>query len=170
MIEESLKTLVVEVEAIVNSRPLTTKVMNGVTNLAPLNPINLLTMKSRVVMPLTGSFTTPHRYSREQWRRVQHVANEFWCRWRKEVLLTLQNKGIWNNQKQKRQVGDIVLLRQEVDRNQWPMVPVVNVYSDSKGNVRSVRLLLGASDKSDNSTQYLERSVNKPVVLVENHH
>ena len=101
---------------------------------------------------------------------MQHVANEFWCRWRKEVLLTLQNKGIWNNQKQKRQVGDIVLLRQEVDRNQWPMVSVVNVYSDGKGNVRSVRLLLGASDKSDNSTQYLERSVNKPVVLVENHH
>ena len=101
---------------------------------------------------------------------MQHVANEFWCRWRKEVLLTFQNKGIWNNQKQKRQVGDIVLLRQEVDRNQWPMVSVVNVYSDSKGNVRSVRLLPGASDKSDNSTQYLERSVNKPVVLVENHH
>ena len=168
--EESLKTLVFEVEAIVNSRPLTTKVMNDVTSLAPLSPINLLTMKSRVVMPLTGSFTTPHRYSREQWRRVQHVANKFWCRWRKEVLLTLQNKGIWNNQKQKRQVGDIVLLWQEVDPNQWPMVSVVNVYSDSKGNVRSVRLLLGASDKSDNSTQYLERSVNKPVVLVENHH
>ena len=64
--EESLKTLVVEVKAIVNSRPLTTKVMNDVTSLSPLSPINLLTMKSRVVMPLTGSFTTPHRYSREQ--------------------------------------------------------------------------------------------------------
>ena len=44
----------------------------------------------------------------------------------------------------------------------------VNVYSDSKGNVRSVKLLLGASDKSDNSTRYLERPVNKLVVLVEN--
>ena len=32
------------------------------------------------------------------------------------------------------------------------MASIVNVYSDSKGNVHSVRLLLGASDKSDNST------------------
>ena len=48
------------------------------------------------------------------------------------------------------------------------MALIVNAYSDSKGNVRSVRLLLGASDKSDNSARYLERPVNKLVVLVEN--
>ena len=34
--------------------------------------------------------------------------------------------------------------------------------------VDSVRLLVGASDKSDNSIWYLERPVNKLVVLVEN--
>ena len=56
--EQSLQTLVVEVEAIVNSRPLTTEVMNDATSLAPLSPINFLTMKSRVVMPLPGNFTT----------------------------------------------------------------------------------------------------------------
>ena len=36
--EESLQTLVVEVEAIVNSRPLTTEVINYATSLAPLSP------------------------------------------------------------------------------------------------------------------------------------
>ena len=73
--EESLQTLVVEVEAIVNSRPLTKEVMNDVAGLSPLSPINLLTMKSRVVMPPPGNFTTPDRYSRKQWRRVRHVAH-----------------------------------------------------------------------------------------------
>ena len=43
-----------------------------------------------------------------------------------------------------------MLLRQEADRNQWPMAQIVNVHRDSKGNICSVRLLLGASDKSDN--------------------
>ena len=85
---------------------------------------------------------------------MQHVANKFWDRWRKEVLLTLQNREKWNNQKQNCHVGDIVLLRQEADWNQWPMAQIENAYSDSKGNVRSVRLLLGASDKSENSTRY----------------
>ena len=152
LIEESLQTLVAEVEAIINSRPLTTEVMNDATSLAPLSPINLLTMKSRVVMPSPGNFTTPDRYSRKQWRRVQHVANKFWDRWRKEALLALQNREKWNNQKRKLSGWDIALLRQETDQNQRPMAQIVNAYSDGKGNVHSVRLLLSASDKSDNST------------------
>ena len=75
--EESLQTVVVEVEAILNSRPFTTEVVSDGTSLAPLSPINLLTMKSRVVMPPPGNFSTPDRYSKKQWRRVQHVANKF---------------------------------------------------------------------------------------------
>ena len=63
-----------------------------------------------------------------------------------------------------------VLLRQEADHNQWPMAQIANVYSNSKDNVCSVSLLLGASDRSDNSTQYLERPMNKLVLLVENNH
>ena len=119
-------------------------------------------------MPSPGNFTTADSYSRKQWRRVQHVPNKFWDRWRKKVLLTLQNREKCNNQKQNCQVGDIVLLRQEADWNHCTMAQIVNAYSDSKGNVRSVRLLLGASDKSENSTRYLERPVNKLIVLVEN--
>ena len=99
---------------------------------------------------------------------MQHEANKFWGRWRKEILLTLQNRGKWNNQKRNCQVGDSVLLKQEADQNQWPRAQIVNAYSDSKGNVSSVRLLLGAKDKSDNSTPYLERPVKKLVALVEN--
>ena len=78
--EESLETLVVQFEAIVNPRLLTTEVMIDVTSLAPLCPINLLTMKPRVVIPPPGNFTTPDRYSQKQWRSVQHVANEFYGR------------------------------------------------------------------------------------------
>ena len=70
----------------------------------------------------------------------------------KRSFLILQNREKWNNQKQYCQVGDIVLLRQEADTNQWPMARIVNVYSHSKGNDRSARLLLGASDKLDRSS------------------
>ena len=48
------------------------------------------------------------------------------------------------------------------------MAKIVSVKSDVKGDVCSVRLLAGTSDKLDNSTRYLERPVNKLVVLVEN--
>ena len=57
--DESLQNLLVEVEAIINSCPLTTDVLSDVTSLAPLSPVNLLTMKSKVVMPHPGHFTSP---------------------------------------------------------------------------------------------------------------
>ena len=136
-----MQTLVLEVEAIANSRPLTTEVINDARSLAPLNPTNRLTLKSRLVMQPPGNFTTPDKYSRKQLRRVQHVAKGFWDRQRKEVLLNPQSRKRWNNENRNRKFGDIVLLRQEADRNQWPMAHIVNVYSDRKGNVRSVRLL-----------------------------
>ena len=54
--DESLQTLLVEVEAIINSHPLTTDVLSDVTSLAPLSPVNLPTMKSKVVMQPPGHF------------------------------------------------------------------------------------------------------------------
>ena len=75
--DESLQTLLVEVEAIINSCPLTTDLLNDVDSLIPLSPINLLTMKSKVVMPPPGAFSPPDVYSRKHWRRVQHISNEF---------------------------------------------------------------------------------------------
>ena len=62
----------IEVEAIVNSRPLAVEVE------AAISPSNLLTMKSKVVMPPPGSFGTVDLYSKRRWRGIQHITNEFW--------------------------------------------------------------------------------------------
>ena len=50
--DEALHTLLIEVEAIVNSRPMTTETINNVQSHVPLSPSNLLTMKSKVIMYL----------------------------------------------------------------------------------------------------------------------
>ena len=71
--DESLQTLLVEAEAIVKSRPLTTDLLSDVNSLIPLSPINLLTMKSKGVMPPPGVFSTPDIYSRKHLGRVQHI-------------------------------------------------------------------------------------------------
>ena len=166
--DESLQTLLTEVEAIVNSRPLTTDVINDVTSPVPLSSINLLTMKSRVVMPPPGVFTSADMYSRKHWRWMQHLSNEFWSRWRKEVLLTLQNRQKWNNKTRNCEIGDIVLVKDDMERNRWPMAKVVATYKEYKGVVRSVRLLMGSVDRVSQKSRYLERPVNKFVALVEN--
>ena len=129
--------------------------LNDVTSLAPLSPVDLLTMKSKIVMPPPGHFTSPDRYCRKHWRRLQHRSNEFWNQWRKKVLLTLQNRGKWNKQQRNCEVGDVALLKEDAKRNQWPMAKIVAVNNEAKGDVRSVKILVGAADKSDNSISYL---------------
>ena len=59
--DESLLTVMTEVEGILNSRPLT----HDPTSLQPLSPMNILTMKSKVVSPPPGEFTKPDIYSRK---------------------------------------------------------------------------------------------------------
>ena len=51
---ESLHTVLVEVEAIVNSRPVTTENISDLKSDIPLSPANLLTMKSKVILPPPG--------------------------------------------------------------------------------------------------------------------
>lgn len=78
--DESLRTLMVEAESIVNSRPLT---VNHHDSLEPLTPNYLLTMKSKVVLQPPCVFQRADVYSRKRWRRVQHLAGQFWDRWKK---------------------------------------------------------------------------------------
>ena len=54
-----------------------------------LSPNNILTMKTKVVMPPPGEFVRTDQFSRTRCRHVQQIANEFWQRWRKEFLSTL---------------------------------------------------------------------------------
>ena len=76
--DESLRTLMVEAEAIVNCRPLTTD--DDASHEIPhaLTPNQLLTQKSQVVLPPPGIFQRADMYLKRRWRRVQHLANEFW--------------------------------------------------------------------------------------------
>lgn len=53
---ESLRTFMVEAECIVNSRPLTYDILNSPEHLEPLTPNMILTLKSRILMPLPGNF------------------------------------------------------------------------------------------------------------------
>lgn len=76
--DETLRTFMCEAEAIVNSRPLTAE--------------NISSMKSNAILPPPGVFQAADRYSRKQWRRVQHLANEFWSRWKKKFLHSLQER------------------------------------------------------------------------------
>lgn len=67
----SLRTLMYEVMAIVNSRPLTAEHLNDPTGPEPLTPNHILTMKSAVILPPPGKFVKEHLYLQKRWHRVR---------------------------------------------------------------------------------------------------
>ena len=164
---ESFNTLVKEVECIVNSRPLDVQNINDPDS-ELLTPNHLLTLKSKVVLPPPGVFQKDDLYCRRRWRVIQHLANEFWDRWRKEYLTNLQERKKWTEEKRNFQVGDIVLLKEDnVVRNLWPSARVTEVFPNQDGLVRSVQLLV--VDKSG-KTHSAKRPIAKLVLICEATH
>ena len=136
--DESLCTLLTEAEAIANSCPSITDLLRDVNSMIPLSLINLLTLKSRVVMPPPGVFNAPDIYCCKHLGRVQHISNESWSRWRREILATLHCQQICNDIKRNYKVGDIVLLKQAVAE----LVAIVAMNTDENGFVRSVHKVI----------------------------
>ena len=135
--EESFRTLICEVEAINNSRPLTA-VAGEPNDLQPLSPNHILTTKSSVILPQPGKFQNSDMYMRRRWRRVQYLANLFWSRWRKEYLAVMQERHKWQHPQRSLVEGDVVIIREEnAPRNAWSLALVVRVEPDSQGLVRS---------------------------------
>ncbi|XP_064082740.1 uncharacterized protein LOC135198761 [Macrobrachium nipponense] len=156
--DESLRTLLCEVESIVNSRPLTT-VSDSVDDLEPLTPNHLLIPKSYVIPP-PGLFQKDDVYMRRRWRCVQYLTNLFWSRFRKEYLSTLQTRQKWNEPRRNLIVGDVVLVKSDIEpRNQWPMGRAIEVYPDDKGIIRSAKIKTLSS--------VIARPIQKLVLLVE---
>ena len=74
--DESLLTLMFEVEGILNPQDLTVKMINDPGSFQPLSPANILTIQSKLVMLPLEKFLRPDLFCRRRWRQLPHIANE----------------------------------------------------------------------------------------------
>ena len=154
--EESLVTLMCEVENIVNGRPIT-PVSDDPNDLNALTPNHLLIMRSNQELP-PGIFSSVDNYSSKRWKQVQYLSDLFWSRWTKEYLPLLQQRQKWGNIRRNFLIGDVVLLVDNLlPRNSWNIGRIIQTYADDKGLVRSVQLRTKAG--------LLVRPINKLVLL-----
>lgn len=171
--DESLRTFMCEAAAIVNSRPLTLENLNDPLSAEPLTPNHLLTMKSNIILPPPGNFQGTDIYCRKRWRRVQYLANQFWSRWKREYINSLQTRQKWTDSKRNIRSGDIVLIKDEnTNRNIWQVGRVKETLADEDGLVRTAKLTVGSSrldkdGKRDSPLNELERPIHKLVLLLE---
>ena len=137
---ELLVTLMAEVVAIVNARPISA-LPSDTDDPQPLSPAMLLTMKTCPAGPPPGQFLRADVYARRRWRRVQFLAEQFWTRWRREYLQSLQPRQMWTVTRRDLRVGDVGLMRDEQQhRNNWPLGRVGDVIRSEDGRVRKVKV------------------------------
>ena len=174
--DQDLRTFFVEAENIVNGRPLTVDNINSPHSLAPLTPNHLLTMKTKIVLPPPSIFVKQDMYSIKRWRRAQYLANQFWSRWRKEYVQSLQPRSKWTTPKRNLHVNDIVIVKdQNLARNQWKLGRVTEVNPDHDGLVRKVKVLTADCNLDNQGKRVkvnrtiIERPIHSLVLLLEGH-
>ena len=94
--EETLATFLVEVEKILNSRPIT-GVSSDPSDLEPLTPNHILLLQHNP-RSAPSEFEDSDKFQ-ARWKHVHILANKFWACWVKEYLPTLQERQKWLKQK-----------------------------------------------------------------------
>ncbi|XP_062594609.1 uncharacterized protein LOC134256031 [Saccostrea cucullata] len=136
---EVLCTLMAEICAIMNSRPLAA-VSTDPDSPTVLSPATILTQK-------TGQRVEPFQHFgvkdmiKSQWRQVQVLADQFWTQWRERYLTTLQARQKWNSERPSLKEGDVILMKDaETPRIQWPLGIVQQCFESEDGRIRKVSL------------------------------
>ena len=134
------ETIVVEVEAILNSRPLT-NVADQPENEEPLTPNHFLIQRPYSSLP-PGNFGDQQPASFKNWKHVQQLMNHVWRRLIKEYLPTLLKRRKWtDNNQPPLKLGDVVwVLKDLTPRGIWPLGRVVETSPGRDGEVRVAKV------------------------------
>ena len=133
--EETLYTLLTEIEHSINSRPLT-NVSADPTDAEALTPNHLLIGSSSGEFRL-GRYEAQSVCPRKQWRVAQALADSFWRRWLREYVPTLVPRRKWCEKSTPISIGDIVLIIDlQAPRNVWRKGTVVKVFPGADGEIR----------------------------------
>nr|XP_049702535.1 uncharacterized protein LOC126055847 [Helicoverpa armigera] len=150
---EELATLLAQVEAILNSRPLS-PLSSDPTDPTPLTPGHFLVGRPLTSLPSAPINTkSPNRY-----QLIEKIRQDFWQRWRREFVAELQQRTKWKTRQHELRVGDLVILKEEnVPPLQWRLGRVTRLYPGTDGVSRVADVI--------SSRGTVRRAVNKMCIL-----
>ncbi|CAM1294859.1 Uncharacterised protein r2_g406 [Pycnogonum litorale] len=167
---QQLQTVVKEVEAIVNSRPLT--YVGEDIDGKILTPADFLTSNLKVGTPVLNTeddadpeYIPPGISSADKlinlWKRSQNILENFWAVWKNQYLTSLREsyktdiKQSRNTSKFNPNIGDIVLIKGNQSRGSWKLGKICELIKSKDQKVRSTRVLLPN-----------KKVINRPVKLL----
>nr|XP_041631969.1 uncharacterized protein LOC121502441 [Drosophila kikkawai] len=132
---EELATVLTQIEAILNSRPLCP---NGDNSLDPLTPAHFLT--GAPYTALSEPCRLDMQINRlERWNQLQAMVQGFWKRWHMEYLTSLHERTKWHLETENLKIDTLVVLKEpNLPPSKWILGRISEVHAGSDDKVRVV--------------------------------
>lgn len=134
---EELTTLLCQIEAILNSRPMY-PLTNNQNDFGTITPGHFL-IGQAIIAPPDSQMKQTSLLSR--WNLIQRMYQDFWKIWSTEYLSRLQQRTKWKVEQDGVKNGDLVLIKNEnMAPTNWAMGRIVATHPGDDGFVRAVTL------------------------------
>jgi hypothetical protein len=138
---EQLNTILCQIEAVLNSRPLLPVTANDVNDYSYLSAGHFLIGAAMTSLPEADLADSPTNRLKF-WEMCNKVKGHFWKVWHKYYLNVLQCRPKWRDSKPNVQVGALVIMKEPNSPPMtWPMARIVKVYPGDDNKVRVVDLM-----------------------------
>ena len=139
--EEVLLTVLLEVEALLNAKPLG-YVSADIADVDPITPNSLLMGRPDGSLPQVV-YPESEILSRRRWRHSQILADHFWSRFIRDYLPSLQTRQKWHSSPPALLENAVVMMVDpQLPRALWPIGRVTQVHRSDDGYIRSADVLI----------------------------
>jgi hypothetical protein len=141
---EEMSTLLSQIEACLNSRPISV-LPNNPNEPNPLTPGHFLVGEPLVTIPEVN-YEKSTIGSLRRWQLTQRMLQGFWRRWSNEYLVNLLHRYKWAYKTPEPEVGDIVLVKEDdLPPTKWLFGRIIQKYPGTDSLTRVVSLKCGNS-------------------------
>ncbi|GFW33159.1 integrase catalytic domain-containing protein [Trichonephila clavipes] len=136
---EEFLTVCIQIEGILNSRPLCPLSSNS-------DDLNALTQAHFLIRRSMTSVVEPNLIELKEnglkkWQRITRLEQLIWNKWHRCYLSELQQRNKWQFKKQNVNVGDlVVLIEDNMPTFKWPLGRITEIYSGSDALIRVVKV------------------------------
>ncbi|KAM3957794.1 uncharacterized protein ACR2FA_008514 [Aphomia sociella] len=137
---EEFSTILVQIEAILNSRPLTA-LSPDPNDLQTLTPAHFLIGRPLTAPANRDLMTTPiHRLQR--YDVIERARQDFWKRWSKEYISELQSRSKWRTNKDDLQLDELVIVNEcNLPPLKWKLGRIIRIFPGTDGISRVADIL-----------------------------
>lgn len=154
-----MSTLLCQIEACLNSRPLCANTENP-TDLTALTPAHFLVNTDLLTIPEPSIIEiNPNRLN--HWQKIQQMRQCFCKRWQSDYLSQLQQRPKWQIELPNLKIDELVLVRDDrLSSSQWPLGRIIEIHPGNDGCVRVVTVKTSTGTYKRNITKICRLPIN----------